>query len=111
MFMHGGLLHIGSNMLYLAIFGNNVEDRLGHARFLFFYLACGFLAAMAHVLSAPYSTVPTLGASGAVPGSSGRTSSLPPRPGDMPHLSSCFFITTVELPAVIVLVSGLQGRL
>jgi len=103
MFMHGGLLHIGSNMLYLAIFGNNVEDRLGHARFLFFYLACGFLAAMAHVLSAPYSTVPTLGASGAVAGVLGAYFLLYPHAQVTCLIFIVFFITTVELPAVIVL--------
>lgn len=68
MFMHGGLLHVAGNMLFLWIFGDNVEDVLGHARFLFFYLACGLAAAMTHVLGDPYSTMPMIGASGAVSG-------------------------------------------
>lgn len=111
MFMHGGLLHIGSNMLYLAIFGNKVEDRLGHARFLFFYLACGFLAAMAHVLSAPYSTVPTLGASGAVAGVLGAYFLLYPHAQVTCLIFIVFFITTVELPAVIVLGFWIAGQI
>ena len=68
MFMHGGLLHIGGNMLYLWIFGNNIEDALGKFRFLVFYLVCGFVAALSQILSGPNSPVPTLGASGAIAG-------------------------------------------
>lgn len=68
MFLHGGLLHIGGNMLYLWIFGDNIEDSLGHGRFLFFYLLCGVVAALAHVYVDPNSNIPTIGASGAVAG-------------------------------------------
>ena len=68
MFLHGNLLHLGGNMLYLWIFGNNVEDRLGPLRFLGFYLACGIAAALAHVAAAPGSELPMIGASGAVSG-------------------------------------------
>lgn len=68
MFLHGGFLHIGGNMLYLWIFGNNVEDAMGHARFLFFYLVCGIAAALAEGLLDPHSGVPMLGASGAISG-------------------------------------------
>src|ERR1041385_424394 len=68
MFLHGGLLHIAGNMLYLWIFGDNVEDTLGPVLYLFFYLFCGLAADAAQILSAPNSQVPTLGASGAIAG-------------------------------------------
>jgi membrane associated rhomboid family serine protease len=68
MFMHAGWLHLGGNMLYLWIFGDNVEDRLGHAKFLIFYLLCGIAATYAQVLFNPNSNVPNLGASGAIAG-------------------------------------------
>jgi membrane associated rhomboid family serine protease len=68
MFMHAGWLHLGGNMLYLWIFGDNVEDRLGHAKFLIFYLLCGIAATYAQVLVNPNSNVPNLGASGAIAG-------------------------------------------
>jgi membrane associated rhomboid family serine protease len=68
MFLHGGFLHVGGNMLYLWIFGNNVEDAMGHARFLFFYLICGVAAALSEGIVSPDSAVPMLGASGAISG-------------------------------------------
>ena len=68
MFLHGGFLHIGSNMLYLFVFGDNVEDGMGHVRFLLFYLACGLLADAAHILLNAGSVVPSIGASGAIAG-------------------------------------------
>ncbi len=68
MFLHGGLLHIGSNMLYLFIFGDNVEDRLGHARFALFYFACGIIAGLTHIAFNADSTSPSIGASGAIAG-------------------------------------------
>ena len=68
MFLHGSLLHIGGNMLYLWIFGNNIEDVLGKVRFLLFYLACGLAAAVAQIAISPNSLVPNLGASGAIAG-------------------------------------------
>lgn len=67
-FLHGGLLHLGGNMLYLYIFGNNVEEQLGRAKFLFFYLTCGLLANLAQWIFAPESGIPSLGASGAIAG-------------------------------------------
>ncbi|MEM6836648.1 MAG: rhomboid family intramembrane serine protease [Cyanobacteria bacterium P01_C01_bin.120] len=67
-FMHAGFLHVGGNMLYLWIFGNNVEEELGHTRFLLFYLLCGTLATMAQWVFGMYSEVPSLGASGAIAG-------------------------------------------
>jgi membrane associated rhomboid family serine protease len=68
MFLHGGLLHIGSNMLYLFIFGDNVEDRLGHMRFLVFYLLCGIVAGLTHIFVNASSDIPSVGASGAIAG-------------------------------------------
>src|SRR5207248_2495277 len=68
MFLHGGLLHIASNMLYLFIFGDNVEDKLGHIRFLLFYLICGLAAGATHILVNAGSTIPSVGASGAIAG-------------------------------------------
>ncbi len=68
MFLHGGLAHLGGNMLFLWIFGNNVEDRLGHVRYLLFYLAAGIVATLAHIAVQPSSTVPVVGASGAIAG-------------------------------------------
>ena len=68
MFLHGGLLHIGSNMLYLFIFGDNVEDRLGHARFLIFYFVCGIVAGLTHIAANAGSDTPSIGASGAIAG-------------------------------------------
>ena len=68
MFMHGGFAHIAGNMLFLWIFGDNVEDLLGHIRYLIFYLLCGFAAALAQVLMSPNSVIPMLGASGAISG-------------------------------------------
>ena len=68
MFLHAGWMHLAGNMLFLWIFGDNVEDEMGHGRFLMFYLACGLLSGAAHVISAPGSQVPTVGASGAIAG-------------------------------------------
>src|SRR5262249_10199107 len=68
MFLHGGFLHIAGNMLYLWIFGDNVEDRMGHGRFIVFYLLCGIAAALAQTLTVPDSMVPMVGASGAIAG-------------------------------------------
>jgi rhomboid family protein len=68
MFLHGGWMHLGGNMLYLWIFGDNLEKVMGHARFLFFYLACGIAAGLAHILFSGGSSVPTVGASGAISG-------------------------------------------
>jgi membrane associated rhomboid family serine protease len=68
MFLHGGLLHIGSNMLYLFIFGDNVEDRLGHFRFLIFYFLCGIAAGLTHIIANASSQAPSIGASGAIAG-------------------------------------------
>lgn len=68
MFLHGGLMHLGGNMLYLWVFGNNIEDHLGRVRYVLFYLAAGVVATLAHVAGDPSSTIPVVGASGAVAG-------------------------------------------
>ena len=79
MFLHGGWLHLAGNMLFLWIFGDNIEDEMGPVRYLLFYLACGVASGYAQVLSAPYSQVPTVGASGAIAGVMGGYLLLYPR--------------------------------
>lgn len=68
LFFHGGFAHLLGNMLYLWVFGNNIEDRLGHFRFIFFYLLCGIFASLGHIFIAPHSQIPLIGASGAISG-------------------------------------------
>lgn len=103
MFLHGNWLHIGSNMLFLWIFGDNIEDWLGRARFLLFYFACGVAAAAAQVLSAPASTIPMVGASGAVAGVLGAYLLLFPRARVLTLIPIFIFFTTVELPAFLII--------
>jgi membrane associated rhomboid family serine protease len=103
MFMHGGLFHIAGNMLYLWIFGNNVEDTLGHGRFLLFYLASGVAAALAQTAVGPDSTVPMVGASGAVSGVLGAYLLLFPRAFVTTLIILGFFWRLVQVPAVVVL--------
>src|SRR6185295_16499768 len=102
MFMHGGWMHIIFNMLYLWIFGDNIEDNFGHARFLIFYLLCGFAASFAQIAVDPDSPVPSLGASGAIAGVLGAYLILFPRNRVRNLLFLGFFFTTIELPAVLV---------
>ncbi|MDQ3283619.1 MAG: rhomboid family intramembrane serine protease [Acidobacteriota bacterium] len=103
MFLHGGLLHIGSNMLYLWIFGDNVEDRLGHFRYLVFYLLCGFLATFAHAFFSPTSQIPAIGASGAIAGVLGAYLVLYPRAQVTTIIPIFFFITVRQVPAILIL--------
>jgi membrane associated rhomboid family serine protease len=103
MFMHGSFMHIFGNMLYLWIFGNNVEDILGRVRFLVFYLACGVIAALTHVLANPNSVVPTVGASGAVAGVLGAYIVAFPRARVSTLVFLGLFIRTIDVPAVILL--------
>ncbi|TAN39977.1 MAG: rhomboid family intramembrane serine protease [Nitrospirae bacterium] len=103
MFMHGGLLHLGGNMLYFWIFGDNIEDSLGHIRFLFFYLVCGMAAAYAHALSSPGSQIPMIGASGAISGILGAYVLLFPAARVHTLLFFGFFIQVVRIPALIVI--------
>ena len=103
MFLHGGFLHFGGNMLYLWIFGDNVEDRLGHGRFLVFYLLCGVAAAVAQTMMAPNSPVPMIGASGAIAGVMGAYLVLYPRSKIVTLLPIFFFIQLIEVPAIFFL--------
>lgn len=100
MFLHGGWMHIIVNMLYLWIFGDNIEDRLGHVRFLFFYIACGVLATCSHMIMNSESTVPSLGASGAVAGLLAAYVLLFPRARVLAALPIFFFVQLFEVPAV-----------
>jgi len=99
MFMHGGFAHIFGNLLYLWIFGDNVEHRFGHLTFLFLYLGSGFAATLAQILLDPNSVVPNLGASGAISGVLGAYLVLFPRN----RVHAIFFFTVVSVPAVLVI--------
>ncbi len=103
LFLHGGWLHLGGNMLYLWIFGDNVEDKLGHIRYLFFYLLCGIAASALHVYIQPNSTVPTLGASGAISGVLGAYIVMFPRARVLTLIPIFIFIQLAELPAYVLL--------
>jgi membrane associated rhomboid family serine protease len=103
MFLHGGWIHLLGNMLSLWIFGDNVEDRLGHGRFVVFYLFTGALATLAHVWADPASPVPTIGASGAIAGVMGGYFVLYPRSRVITLLPIFVFIQIVEVPAVVFL--------
>ena len=103
MFLHAGWMHIGGNMLFLWIFGDNLEDQMGHVGFLIFYLACGILAALAHIYSAPGSTVPTVGASGAIAGVMGGYLLLFPRARVDVVVIIVIFFRVFTLPAWVML--------
>ena len=103
MFLHGSPLHVGGNMLYLWIFGDNVEDTLGHGRFLIFYLAVGVAAALAQVLLNSTSRVPMVGASGAISGVLGAYLLLFPYARVLTLLIIGFFVRFVYIPVMIVL--------
>ena len=101
MFLHGGFLHFGGNMLYLWIFGDNVEDRMGHGRFLVFYLLCGVAAALAQTIMNPDSIIPMVGASGAIAGVMGAYLVLYPKSRIVTLVP--FVFTIVEIPALFFL--------
>lgn len=103
MFLHGGWFHILSNMWFLWIFGNNVEDSMGHARFALFYLLCGLAAAAAQVYSNPDSSLPMVGASGAIGGVMGAYVVLYPRVHVHLLIVLGFYVTTVAVPAILML--------
>ena len=103
MFMHGGWLHLALNMLFLWIFGDNVEDSMGHVRYLVFYLACGIAAAMAQALINPDSTIPMVGASGAISGVLGAYVLLHPYATVRVLIVIFVFVTIVHVPALFVL--------
>jgi membrane associated rhomboid family serine protease len=110
MFMHGGWMHLIGNMLYLWIFGDNVEDSMGHGRFVVFYLLCGIAAVLAQALPDPSSTIPMIGASGAISGVLGAYLLLYPHARVLVAIPLGFFLHTMRIPAGLVLVLwfGLQ---
>jgi membrane associated rhomboid family serine protease len=110
MFMHGGWMHLIGNMLYLWIFGDNVEDTMGHARFVAFYVLCGIAAALAQAVPDPDSTIPMVGASGAISGVLGAYLLLFPHARVLVAIPFGFILHTARIPAGIVLVLwfGLQ---
>ncbi|MGI8427506.1 MAG: rhomboid family intramembrane serine protease [Actinomycetota bacterium] len=103
MFLHGGFLHLGGNMLFLWVFGNNIEDTLGKARFIVFYLLTGVLAGLAHVYTNPTSIVPTIGASGAVAGILGAYIVLFPRARVTSVVPIFIFLHFMRIPAAAFL--------
>jgi membrane associated rhomboid family serine protease len=110
MFMHGGWMHLIGNMLYLWIFGDNVEDSMGHGRFVVFYLLCGIAAVLAQALPDPASTIPMVGASGAISGVLGAYLLLYPHARVLVAIPLGFLLHTMRIPAGLVLVLwfGLQ---
>ena len=111
MFFHGGWLHLGGNMLYLWIFGDNVEASMGSGRFLLFYVGCGVIAALTQSVAAPGSTIPMVGASGAVAGVLGAYLILHPRANIKVLMWLIIFITVINVPAWIVLGFWFLGQL
>jgi len=103
MFTHGGFMHLGGNMLYLWIFGNNIEDAMGHGRFFIFYMITGLGATMVHVLSDPNSTIPMIGASGAIAGILGAYFVLYPKAKIKTFVVLIIFIQIIYVPAVFIL--------
>ncbi len=103
MFLHGGWMHLLGNALYLWIYGDNVEDALGHARYLLFYFLCGLVAIFAQALSNPHSPYPIIGASGAISGVLGAYLLLFPRAKVLTLVLLPFFFTTLRVPAMLLL--------
>ncbi len=103
MFLHGGWSHVIGNMWYLWIFGDNVEDRLGHGRFIVFYLLCGVAAAIGQIVIDPTSTVPTIGASGAIAGVMGAYFVLFPKSRVLTLIPLIIIWDIIELPAIFLL--------
>ena len=103
MFLHGGWLHLVGNMLFLNIFGDNVEDRLGHVRYLLFYLGCGTIAALVQVHMFEHSSMPMVGASGAIAGVTGAYFVFYPRARVVTLVPILFFWEIIQVPAVVLL--------
>ena len=103
LFLHGGWLHLIGNMWFLWIFGNNVEDSMGHTRFVIFYLFTGLLATAAHVVSAPDSAIPTVGASGAISGIMGAYMVLYPKAKVDTFIFLLIFVKIIKVPAALFL--------
>jgi membrane associated rhomboid family serine protease len=108
MFLHGGLLHLAFNMLFLSVFGAGVEDRLGRFRFIMVYLGCGLAAALAHIATHPFSPAPAIGASGAIAGVLGVYLILLPRSWILTYLPPIFIF---PVPAPLFLVIWIAGQL
>ena len=104
MFLHSGIGHLAGNMLYLWIFGNNIEDVLGKFRFIIFYLVCGTLASMGHITTDLHSDIPMVGASGAISGILGAYLVLFPHARVKTLIFLGFLITVIRIPAIILLV-------
>ncbi|MBW1971398.1 MAG: rhomboid family intramembrane serine protease [Deltaproteobacteria bacterium] len=102
-FVHGGFFHIAGNMLYLWIFGNNIEDVIGHFRFLIYYIVAGIIASFAHIIASPSSTIPMIGASGAIAGIMGAYMVLFPRAKILTLIFFIIIIQIVRIPAIFVL--------
>jgi membrane associated rhomboid family serine protease len=103
MFLHGGWAHLLGNMLFLWVFGDNVEDRLGHGRYLLFYLLAGYAAAFTHAFFSPSSMVPAIGASGAISGVLGAYLFLHPKARIVTVVWFLFFIRFIQIPAIVYL--------
>ena len=103
MFLHGGLMHLVGNMWFLWIFGNNIEEAMGHLRFIIFYLICGILASWSHIASDPGSVLLSIGASGAIGGVMGAYIMLYPRARVWTFIFLFFFIRILYIPAGIIL--------
>jgi membrane associated rhomboid family serine protease len=103
MFLHGGWMHLIGNMWFLWIFGNNIEEAMGHARYLAFYLICGILASAGHIFSNPGSTIPSIGASGAISGALGAYLMLYPRARVWTLIFLGFFVRLMYIPAGVIL--------
>jgi membrane associated rhomboid family serine protease len=103
MFMHGGWLHLLGNMLFLWVFGDNVEDVMGPARFILFYVLCGLVAAIAQIATDPASTIPMVGASGAIGGVMGAYALLFPRARVHLLIILFVYVTTISVPAILML--------
>jgi rhomboid family protein len=103
MFLHANIPHVAMNMLYLWIFGNNIEDVMGHGRFLVFYLLCGLLASLTQVMASPHSKLPMIGASGAISGVLGAYLILFPAARVLTLLFFVVFFRVISIPAIIVL--------
>ena len=111
MFLHGGILHLLGNMLFLWIYGNNIEDAMGHTKFFFFYVLCGTAAALSQSLITPYSNIPMIGASGAVSGILSAYLLLFPRAKVSTLVFILFFITVIRIPAGVLILIWLGTQI
>ena len=109
-FLHGNIFHLVGNMWFLYLFGNNIEDQLGHWKFLFFYLLCGIVAALAQVATSPMSVVPMVGASGAISGVMGAYLVRFPRARILSLVFLGIFITAIPIPSAIFLGLWIAGQ-